>query len=249
VLYQISQLPQPHQIRCLVRDIKKAQPIIDAFPIAEIVKGDLDDSALIEKEARAADVVFHLASTKHESSSKAIAAGLNHAERKSPGYWIQMSGASIFSIPEIKAHTYGQASDRVYDDLEDTNEILELIRSSPSRIVDNLVLSQSPSKIKTALLPGPMIYGTGHGAINKRSIQGPEVTKYALLNGQPYMVGKGESAWSNVHVHDLGKLFSLLLQAAVEKREGLWNENGIYLPENGSMVSVLTMLLCTTNQV
>lgn len=248
-MYQLAQLPQAHQIRCLVRDITKAQPITDAFPAVEVVKGDLDDSALIEKEAQAADVVFHLASTKHESSSKAIATGLSHAGRKSPGYWIQMSGASIFSIPEIKANKYGEASDRVYDDLEDAKEILELIRSTPSRAVDNLVLSQDSSKIRTALIAGPMIYGTGHGAINKRSIQGPEVAKYALQNNQPYMVGKGDSAWSNVHNHDLGKLFSLLLQAAVEKREGLWNENGIFLPENGSMVRPPSGMVDTTNNV
>lgn len=235
-MYQISQLPQPHQIRCLVRDISKAQPIIDAFPSAEIVKGDLDDSALVEKEARAADIVFHLASTKHEGSSKAIAAGLSDADRKAPGYWVQMSGASMFAGPEIKDGKYGEPSDKVWDDVDDNKEILDVIKSSPARVVDNIVLSQDPSKIKTVLIPGPMIYGTGHGPINRRSIQCPEVTKYALQHGQPYMVGKGESAWSNVHIHDLGKLFSLLLQAAVEKREGVWNEQGILFPENGTMV-------------
>ena len=242
-MYALTKLPQPHQIRCLVRDVKKAQLIVDAFPSVEVVEGDLDDSALIEKEARACDIAFHLASTKHEGSSKAIAAGLSHAERKSPGYWIQMSGASLFATPEIKANKYGEASEKVYDDVDDAKEILEIIRSNPARVVDILVLSQDPSKVKTALIPGPMIYGTGHGPVNIRTIQGPEVAKYALQNNGTYMVGKGESIWSNVHIHDLGKLFTLLLQAAVEKREGLWNENGIFFPENGAMVSFSIVLV------
>lgn len=150
----------------------------------------------------------------------------------------------MFSSPEIKANKYGEASEKVYNDVDDIKEILEVIKSSPVRVVDNLVLSQDSSKIKTALMVGPMIYGTGHGAINKRTIQCPELTKYALQNGQLYMIGKGESVWSNVHIHDLGKLFALLLQAAVEKRDGMWNENGVFLPENGSMVSTIIRACC-----
>lgn len=237
-LYQIAKNFSQHQLKCLVRDGQKAAAISKLYPNVEIVQGDLDDSSLIEQKARDADVVFHLASTKHESSSKAIAAGLSHANRKSPGYWVQISGASMFGTPEIKANRYGESTDKVFDDVKDVKEILEVIKSNPARVVDNLVLSQDSAKVKTALIPGPMIYGKGHGPINSRSIQGPELARYALENGRLYMVGKGEAVWSNVHIHDLGNLFTLLLEAALEKKEGLWNEEGIFLPENGSMVSL-----------
>jgi nucleoside-diphosphate-sugar epimerase len=223
-------------IRALVRDAHKGNAVKKAFPThVEIVQGDLDDASLIEQEASEANIVVHLASTKHETSSRAIAKGL--ATRKDgAGYWIQISGASMFSTPEIQAGEYGKPSEKRYDDFEGVKEVIEVIRTSPARVVDNLVLDQSPVDVKTALLPGPLIYGTGRGPINTRSIQGPEMARYALQNGHAFVVGEGQAAWSNVHVSDVGKLIVLLVEAALDGRDGLWNQEGIYFPENGLLV-------------
>lgn len=130
---------------------------------------------------------------------------------------------------------YGEAGGRIYDDVDDIEEIVEIIKASPALVVDNMVLAQDPSQVKTAIIPGPMIYGEGQGPINVRSIQCPELTKYTLQNGACPEVGKGGSVWSNVHIQDLGNLFGLLLKAA-EEGNGTWNDRGIFLPENGSMV-------------
>lgn len=202
-----------------------------------IVQGDLDDSSLIEKEACNADLVFHLASTRHEVSSRAIATGLAQQKRQRPGYWVQISGASMFSTDEIKAGKYGMKQGKVYDDVADQSEILDVVKSNPARVVDNLVLEQDLSKIRTALIPGPLIYGKGRGPINTRSIQVPEQAKYALENGHTFVVGAGEAAWSNVHVSDVGALMALLLEAALDGKEGIWNQDGIFFPENGILVS------------
>ena len=205
--------------------------------------GDLDDSGLIEREARDADVVLHLASTKHEGSSQAIVAGLSSSRRRqtpTPGgrHWIQISGASMFSNAEVQAGRYGEPSDRVYDDVRDVAEIIhEVIRSNPARVVDILALDQDAATVRTALLPGPLIYGEGRGPLNKRSIQGPEVVEYTLRNGRSFAVGKGQAAWSNVHVSDVGAMIVLLLEAAIDGRDGLWNQDGIFFPEAGLMVS------------
>lgn len=142
----------------------------------------------------------------------------------------------MFSGPDIKAGTYGEAGGKTYDDLHDVKEVVDIIKASPARVVDNIALAQDPSRVKTAIIPGPMIYGLGQGPVNIRSIQGPEMAKYAIQNGRSFTVGKGESAWSNVHVRDMGSLFALLFKAASEGK-GSWNEQGIYLPENGIMVS------------
>jgi prolyl-tRNA editing enzyme YbaK/EbsC (Cys-tRNA(Pro) deacylase) len=208
-----------------------------AFPQhVEIVEGDLDDADLIEREASQADVVVHLASTKHEVSSKAIAKGL--AAKGEVGYWVQISGASMFSTPEIKANRYGEGDEKRYDDLEGVKEVIEVIRENPARVVDNLVLDQDANKVKTALIPGPLIYGTARGPVNTRSIQGPDMAKYALQNGHAFRIGEGKAAWSNVHVSDVGSLIVLLVKAALDGRSGLWNQDGIFFPENGLMVSV-----------
>ena len=54
------------EISCLVRGKDKAAAVSVTFPFVRIVQGDLDDSALIEKESEAADVVLS------ETSSRAF---------------------------------------------------------------------------------------------------------------------------------------------------------------------------------
>lgn len=245
-LYQLaSRSAKPViRIRCLVRDAQKGAAITKAFPNVDVVQGDLDDAALIEREAHGAGVVVHLASTKHDGSARAIAAGLASEQReKLPGHWIQISGASMFSTPEIKANTYGKGGEKRFDDVADVAEVIDVIRSNPARTVDNLVLDQD-SAVKTALIPGPLIYGTGRGPINTRSIQGPESARYALQKGHAFTVGDGQAAWSNVHVSDVGALIVLLVEAALDGRQGLWNQEGIYFPENGLMVGPLSAAFC-----
>lgn len=143
----------------------------------------------------------------------------------------------MFSGPDIKAGSYGEAGGKTYDDLDDVQEIIDIIKASPARVVDNIALAQDPSRVKTAIIPGPLFYGEGQGPVNVRSIQCPEMTKYTLQNGACFEVGKGASMWSNVHVQDLGSLFVLLFKAAVDGT-GSWNDKGIYLPENGGIVSL-----------
>ncbi|KIW30201.1 hypothetical protein, variant [Cladophialophora immunda] len=233
-LHQLATSGAKYAITCLVRP-QKASLIARAYPSVRIAEGDLDDVEIVEKEASEADIVIHLASTKHVPSCNAIIRGLSTTGRSAPGYWIQMSGASLFSAEEIKSDTYGEAAGKFYDNLKDADEIRSIISSSPSRVVDNLVLAQQPSSIKTALVVGPLIYGRGRGPGNTRSIQGPESAKYTLQQGQGFRLSAGKSVWSNVHVRDVGSLICLLVSAATAKKEGIWNQDGIYLPENGHM--------------
>ena len=149
-----------------------------------------------------------------------------------------MSGASLFSGDEIKNGRYGQAGGKVYDNVKDIAEIRSVIKGSPSRVIDNLVLSQSPSAIRTALIVGPIIFGTGQGPGNTATIQGPECARYTLRTGHGFQLGEGKSVWSAIHVADVGQLISLLVDATAKGTDGLWNEEGIYLPENGKMVSL-----------
>lgn len=142
----------------------------------------------------------------------------------------------MFSGPDIKEGRYGEPGSKIYDDLKDTFEIRSTIIENPKRVVDNLILAQDPSKIKTALVVGPLIYGVGRGPVNTRSIQAPEIARITLQQRQGFRLGAGLSCWSNIHSHDLSSLFLALLDAAVDGRSGLWNEDGIYLPENGKMV-------------
>lgn len=147
-----------------------------------------------------------------------------------------MSGATLFAIPEIKEGRYGEPSNHVYDDLRDTEKILATIRNNPSRGVDNFIIAQDSSKIRTGLIVGPLIYGSGAGPVNRRSIQVPEIVKTTLSYGEGFRFAKGLNRWSNINISDLGDLFLRLAQASLKGKTDGWNKEGIYLPAQGDMV-------------
>lgn len=148
----------------------------------------------------------------------------------------------MLAIPEIQEGRFGERSDEVYDDVGDTEKILTTIRKNPSRSVDNLIIAQDSSKIRTALIVGPLIYGQGAGPLNQRSIQVPEIVKTTLGYGEGFRFGKGLNRWSNVHVSDLGDLFLRLARASLDGKTHGWNEEGIYLPAQGDMVCCIVPL-------
>ncbi|KAJ5979626.1 hypothetical protein N7481_006924 [Penicillium waksmanii] len=233
VLYRLSKSNLASSIVALVRNEARAGRVIEKYPSVIPLIGDLDSTAAIQNEASKADVILHLASSNHFPSAKAISEGLSETGRKSP-VWIQISGASLLSGPEIINNAYGEARLKVYNDLEGVDEVRDIIASNPKRAVDNLVtgLSADQSGVRTAIIYGPMIYGLGRGPVNQRSIQLPDLAKATLQHGHGLHVGKGNSIWSNVHVSDISRLILMLVAEASNLSGGsLWNEHGIYFPE------------------
>ncbi|GLB09469.1 hypothetical protein AtubIFM57258_005391 [Aspergillus tubingensis] len=239
VLYALKSALPTCQYTVLLRDEAKAQKLSQAYPDVQIVLGDLDASSTLEQQAREADIVIHTASSNHVKSAEAIARGLTAAERPKPGHWLQISGASVLSIPDIVASAFGEPSDKVYSDVDGAEELRGLIQQySAKRVVDNLVLSLPPAanRPKTALIFPPIIYGRGRGPINQRSIQIPELVRVMMQRRGGIQVGKGEATWSNVHISDVSSIFVKLAEKALRDEEGdLWNKNGLYFPGNGAI--------------
>lgn len=146
-----------------------------------------------------------------------------------------MSGATLYAGKEIASGKLGNSSSEVHADKSDIADILSIIHNSPSRAVEQLAIEQNPSDIWTALLPGPLIYGVGRGPVHKISIQAPAIAAATVKLGHGIRLLKGENAWSNVHITDLGELFYLLTKAALEGRDVGWNREGVYHPENGKL--------------
>lgn len=189
-------------------------------------------------------MVADLASTSHAGAASAISSGLKKRQSRAqpPAYWIQISGATVYAADEIASGRFGQASEASYDDVKDQDRIIALIKNNPKRAVKHIVLSQ-PMSVKTALLIGPLIYGTGRGPVNQRSVQAPEIARVTLEMGHGFKLNNGENVWSNVHVRDVGSLVLLLVEAALANKDGLWNEQGVYNVENGKMVSDVSVWL------
>lgn len=163
-----------------------------------------------------------------------------------PLVWIQISGASLLSGPEIANASYGQARAQNHNDLQGVAEIRDIISSSPKRVVDHLLLGLSSKQpnVRTAIIYGPLIYGLGRGLVNQRSIQLPDLAKATIQRGKGVQVGNGLSCWSNIHISDLSGLIVKLVKEAEGRGCGdLWNENGVYFAENGKMVRFRTSLI------
>lgn len=166
-----------------------------------------------------------------------------------------MSGASLFVIPEIDSNRYGEPPTTIWDDMAGQSDIIETIHANPSREMDNYIISQAASTgIRTALVVGPLIYGTGSGPGNTRSIQAPEIARKTIADGSGFKLRRGLNVWSNIHIKDLGELFATLARTAIHGSTtststvtssnapsvaelDIWGENGVYLPGNGDMVS------------
>lgn len=146
----------------------------------------------------------------------------------------------MYAANEIGSGRFGYATDDTYDDLKDQKKIVSAIENNPKRIVENLVISQDPSSVKTALIVGPLIYGAGRGPVNQRSVQAPEMARATLQLGHGFRLNEGKNIWSNIHVRDLASLVSLLVEAAKDSKKGFWNKDGVFNVENGELVSTQT---------
>lgn len=158
---------------------------------------------------------------------------------------MQVSGATLLAAGEIGSPSFEQGSSysTIFDDVDEIAALKTHIKAHPERTVDNYmqtVPSTSPH-VHAAVLVPPIIYGIGQGAVNTRSIQVPDLVKTTLKRGKGLQLGKGENAWGDIHVRDLGNMVVALLGKAADKdlSKDIWGENGVYLASVGEMVSFL----------
>ncbi|TGJ85975.1 hypothetical protein E0Z10_g2776 [Xylaria hypoxylon] len=243
-LYSLYQAHPDFEYTLLVRNEEKAKLVSGQYPNAKFVYGNLDDSDVIEKAAAAADIVVHTAdSSDNLPSARAIAKGLSegHTDEK-PGYWIHLCGTGMLQWYDWDNDRYGQSPlpEQKYHDIDDIERILNIPHHAFHRDCDEIVLAANEtSGVKTLIIGPPLIYGLGRGPVNQRSIQAYNMAKFTIENGfAPVMSGEGSPEWDNVHIHDLGKFFTLAVDAALdpEKKNNpeIFGTHGYFFLEHGS---------------
>lgn len=181
-------------------------------------------------------------SSDHAVSANAIAKGLIQGHSASrPGFWLHTGGTGILTYfdSEVKK-TFGEHDDQVFDDLDGVDELVNLPAAAFHRNVDEIVLNTGAmhgDSVKTAIICPPTIYGEGRGPVSGRGRQVYELASFILKEKYCPRIGKGLSQWNNVHVHDLSRVFGLLVDAALDaSRQNdaeIWGPHGYFLAENG----------------
>jgi nucleoside-diphosphate-sugar epimerase len=188
-----------HRVRGLVRDQAKADAV--AAHGIEAVIGSLDDTALLQAEARASDGVVNAANSGHRGAIDALIAGLAGSAKP----LIHTSGSSV-----VADRAMGEPSDRIFH--EDTP-----IEPEPERVarvaIDRLVLDTSASGIRSVVLCNSMIYGNALG-VPAQSVQVPVLAQQARESGVARYIGRGLNRWSNVHIADVAALYALAIAKA-----------------------------------
>jgi nucleoside-diphosphate-sugar epimerase len=186
-----------HTVRGLVRDQAKARAVV-AHGI-EAVIGTLNDTALLQTEARASDGVVNAASSGHRGAVEALITGLAGSGKP----LIHTSGSSV-----VADKAMGEPSDRIFH--EDTPIVPEPERFARFAI-DRLVLNASG--IRSVVLCNSMIYGNALG-MPAQSVQVPALAQQAKASGTARYIGRGMNRWSNVHIADVASLYLLVISKA-----------------------------------
>jgi nucleoside-diphosphate-sugar epimerase len=199
-----------HQVTGLVRSQEKADAI-RGRGIAPLI-GSLDDAGMLAQAARAADVIVNAASADHTGAVDALLGALAGSGK----LFIHTSGSSI-----IGTRARGERSDAVFD--EDTP-----FTPTPARTarvaLNKRVLAHRDSGCRPVIVCPSLIYGLGLG-IEPHSTQVPLLIQLAKKRGNAAHAGPGENIWSNVHIGDLVKLYTL----AIDKAPA----GAFYFAENG----------------
>jgi len=235
-------LKHGHAVRGLVRDARKAEALA-ALGIAPVL-GDLDDAALLAREAAEADAVVNAASSDHPASLDALIAALAGSGKA----LLHTSGSSVIADEACGL----QASDKIYDE---ATPFVVLPAKAARHEIDRTVLAAASRGVRSAVLCNTMIYGTGRG-LHAESAQIPTLLREARRLGAVHVVGRGLNRWSNVHIDDVATLYRLALEQApagafyfVENGEASWLEIGVALAERLGMGPVASWSIEQASQI
>jgi nucleoside-diphosphate-sugar epimerase len=186
-----------HKVRGLVRSSAKADTVA-AHGIEPII-GSLDDTALLQAEAQAANAVINAASSDHRGAAEALIAALAGSSK----VLIHSSGSSI-----VADLAMGEPSDRIFGE---STPLTPLTEKAARVAIDRLVLD-APG-IRSVVICNSMIYGHRLGP-PAQSVQMPALTHQAKVSGVARFIGRGLNRWSNVHIADVAALYVLTLTKA-----------------------------------
>ncbi|MFC8074609.1 NAD-dependent epimerase/dehydratase family protein [Streptomyces sp. NPDC057307] len=191
-----------------VRGLTRTSGVVDTLTAAGIdpVVGELDDAALLEREAKRADAVVNAAHSDHRGAVETFIGAL----RDSGKVLIHTSGTSV-----IGDDAQGlSASSTVFDDAvpfsPGDHEVRRARYAIDRAVVDAGGGGEGGAGLRTLVLCNSLIYGNGTGP-RPQTVLIPPLVIQARRSGTVRVVGSGLNRWSTVHLDDMADLYALAL--------------------------------------
>jgi hypothetical protein len=139
-----------------------------------------------------------------------------------------------------KETEFGKLDHKVWSDMKDIAAIRELPKTQKHRAVDDMIFNarkRYSEYIHTAIVCPPDVYGAGHGAREHKDTRMiPLYCDEVSRQKSAIYVGRGENMRSMVHIKDMCKLYTLLVEEAARSletgkiRDECWGDNVRFLP-------------------
>jgi nucleoside-diphosphate-sugar epimerase len=186
-------LEDGHTVHALARSDSSAQQLESAG--ATVVRGDVDDPALLAEAARAADGFVHTAAGSDGGDADRDAALLDAVLPALAG-----SGKPYVHTSGVWVHGAGQVDEETpFDPPQLTAWRLPL---------DARVRAAAADGVRSVVIAPGIVHGRGLGLPNLVK-DGPRTEEGALV-----LPGSGEQHWTTVHADDLGRLYARALTQA-----------------------------------
>ncbi|KAK6063656.1 nucleoside-diphosphate-sugar epimerase [Seiridium cupressi] len=215
VLDQLLQKYPEVTVKALVRDEQKAGRLTKKYPKVECVIGDTLSPEILEKASRESDLVINTSpDVTHDKGIKAILGGLkSHGEPKR--YYIHTSGASL-----IWDEPTGSKDARWWDDISDAQEIAALKGEVYTHAVTDSIVRDAAAHVNVAIVSPGFVGGLSPSIEHPCPITTPALflTSRAFKSG--FQIAQGENTHAWIHVHDLARMFLILVDNAIAGLSG-----------------------------
>ncbi|KAK8091605.1 NAD dependent epimerase/dehydratase family protein [Apiospora hydei] len=220
------------QVQVLARDQEKAARVTAKYTQVQPVVGVFANLDLIESTCRGVDIVINAgADITHDETIKAVLRGLQSREGEGSEmkpYFIHTSGAYL--ICDLR-EPGGTKSEKVWDDIEDSEQLVSMPDTAVHRVTDKLTLP-------TSRAAGPVGRGPcqrGHPIASGRDRNQPlgrtpvPITMPALFQcvrafHSAFVIGEGENAMGMIHVRDFARMYMVLVDNALATLTGSYNK-------------------------
>ncbi|MES1940986.1 male sterility protein-like protein [Salinisphaera sp. T5B8] len=190
-----------HAVRGLIRNPDKVEPLT-ALGITPVL-GDLDDAALLAREAGIAEAAINAADSDHQGAVDTLLGVLAGTGKR----LVHTSGSSVVGDDARGDYT----ADMIYED--DDVFVPMAIRRDRVAINTQIRAAATTHDVRATVIAPAMIYGEALG-LPAESDQLPKLVRKSLAVGAGVHVGAGVNRWSNVHIADLAALYERVIETA-----------------------------------